>query len=326
MQLFKFFRFKHERQKIDLNDIELYQLSPTSYFEIMESSKPRRKSKSKKQEEDQEQVVAPTLEETPKEKKTVKFLRSQIVDDERKPIIVNLPIKEEDVLNVTSKATNFADTFFDYNAHMVEPCAYNENDDGLISHPEVLALHDVSTPANVCLQNSQTKEKTSVCHWCCHSIEGKSFGIPIKYVNKEFHTEGEFCCLECACAYNFNNFSRGDVVWERHNLLNLFAKDIGYQSEVHAAHPRKCLKMFGGNMTIEEFRSNHKKLVMELNVPMISKKGEMCEVNNFLKDTKTYFSMDSRLSRMNKLEQKRKDSTHANAGNNIIDRMQMRVT
>lgn len=288
-------------------------------------SKPIKKSRAKKQVEPISSVVAEHEEkpvvDVPKPKKTVKLLKSQIADLERKPVIVNLPIKEDDVINVTSGATNFADTFFDYSADMVEPCAYNENDNVLASQPEMLSASDIA-PSNI-LQGSQSKEKPSACHWCCHFIDGKSLGIPIKLVDKRFYTYGDFCSFECACAYNFDNWSCGDVIWERHNLLNMMAKDMGYQSEVHAAMPRKCLKMFGGNMSIEEFRSNHKKLVMELNVPMISKKGEMCEVNNFLKDTKTYVAMD--INRVNKLEQKRKDSSHANSGNNIIERMQMRV-
>lgn len=99
-------------------------------------------------------------------------------------------------------------------------------------------------------------ENTSIlCYWCCHSFDGKPFGIPVKYINNVFSVYGCFCSLECACAYNFKTQLCVDEMWERYNLLNLFYRKISNDNTcIIPAPDRLVLKIFGGYFSIEEFR------------------------------------------------------------------------
>ena len=59
------------------------------------------------------------------------------------------------------------------------------------------------------------------CLWCCHSFENAPFGIPTRKDGDTFTMFGNFCCAECAAAYNFDSRISGDEMWERYSLLNM---------------------------------------------------------------------------------------------------------
>jgi len=44
---------------------------------------------------------------------------------------------------------------------------------------------------------------------------------------------------------------------ERNNLLNYLSNRLGYTNIIKTAPPREMLQMFGGNMTIDEFRKTN---------------------------------------------------------------------
>jgi hypothetical protein len=99
---------------------------------------------------------------------------------------------------------------------------------------------------------------TSVhCYWCCHAFDNAPLGLPMRYYGGRFFVTGCFCSLECACAYNFHNFESNDSVDERLtrcSMLNALSMQLGGASVVASAPNRLSLKMFGGHMTIGEFR------------------------------------------------------------------------
>lgn len=105
-------------------------------------------------------------------------------------------------------------------------------------------------------KNNEWPATTSIhCYWCCHKFESSPFGIPVKYVESKFHVFGCFCSLECAAAYNFSSNDSMDEVWERYSLINMLAKKVEYKTFVKAAPNRLSLKMFGGYLDIDEFRT-----------------------------------------------------------------------
>jgi hypothetical protein len=105
-------------------------------------------------------------------------------------------------------------------------------------------------------KNNEWPQTTTICcYWCCHKFETAPFGIPVKYVDAKFHVYGCFCSLECAAAYNFSSKESVDEVWERHNLLSLLSKTIGNKEILKSAPNRLALYMFGGHLSIEEFRN-----------------------------------------------------------------------
>jgi hypothetical protein len=86
-----------------------------------------------------------------------------------------------------------------------------------------------------------------------------------------FYCVGNFCSISCAAAFNFESRESTDTVCERHALLSclfrMLQKGRGAAANdaaggcledeslvVRAAPPRTALQMFGGHLSIDEFR------------------------------------------------------------------------
>lgn len=96
------------------------------------------------------------------------------------------------------------------------------------------------------------------CYWCCHGFSTPPLGLPIRYLNGRFHVIGCFCSLECASAYNFDHMGRDSVddCLMRHSLLNALSIKLGLAPIVRQAPDRLALQIFGGHMSIDEFRAH----------------------------------------------------------------------
>jgi hypothetical protein len=113
----------------------------------------------------------------------------------------------------------------------------------------------------------EPKEGESVCWWCCHKFDTLPIGLPEKYDKGEFQLYGHFCSFNCAHAYNVhqNDFK----IWERYSLLHLYHKKVFPQStslgstRIMPAPPRQALQMFGGELTIEQFRHQNSSIAKE---------------------------------------------------------------
>ena len=95
------------------------------------------------------------------------------------------------------------------------------------------------------------------CWWCCHGADNL-LGMPTNY-NKytgEFQTRGHFCSWSCMKAYILDN--NNDILSGKLNsYMFLMRKNIyDAYSPITKAPARSRLTMFGGDMTIEEFRSS----------------------------------------------------------------------
>ena len=95
----------------------------------------------------------------------------------------------------------------------------------------------------------------SVCWHCCHPFDSKLIQIPYDMddVTHKFKVTGCFCTINCAKSYIISRRK-----WNSGNIVLLFNKMIrdlyhidGY---VTASPPQSSLKMFGGYLSIEEFR------------------------------------------------------------------------
>lgn len=113
------------------------------------------------------------------------------------------------------------------------------------------------------------------CWWCCHPWEGPDVHLPIKYNDRtrKFTTVGHFCSFECAKAWGMDN---GGSRWgEMLEFLALYRKHaMGKYVPTSVAPKRQTLKMFGGPLTIEEFRKN-------INVPWVHKPGDIHMAHTF---------------------------------------------
>lgn len=124
--------------------------------------------------------------------------------------------------------------------------------------------------------DSWPSSTTIHCWHCCHSFTNMPIGIPIKlipacgqasssegdqrnHLQYKFLVFGVFCSPGCALSYSYLPSNDVPIV-QRLNikqLLILMMKTITGQSHIHIAPApsRLALTKFGGDMTIEQFRS-----------------------------------------------------------------------
>ena len=90
-----------------------------------------------------------------------------------------------------------------------------------------------------------------VCWWCCHSFDWESLHFPFGFRSNVFRTTGHFCSWGCMKAYGIQ---RNDPRF--FDLITLMRKRIeGKITPIKTAPSRYSLKLFGGPLSIEEFRS-----------------------------------------------------------------------
>ena len=109
--------------------------------------------------------------------------------------------------------------------------------------------------------------KKICCWWCCHTTTSKLLNMPIQYDEHLdlFQCKGYFCSFECMKTYNI--YENDALVSKRQNLISLLMIKNKIE-EVKFAPPRETLKMFGGNLSISEFRKqfkNNQFLIMKSN-------------------------------------------------------------
>jgi hypothetical protein len=119
---------------------------------------------------------------------------------------------------------------------------------------------------NCLIQMSESNKKyiwpssTSIyCWWCSHPFEGPPCSLPCDYSNDTFKVCGIFCSPECAAAYNFNDVNSGYDLWERYSLLNFLYRKVYSENNIRIklAPDKLTLKIFGGNLSIKEFRTHN---------------------------------------------------------------------
>ncbi len=117
-------------------------------------------------------------------------------------------------------------------------------------------------------------EKTNIyCWWCCHQFTCTPCALPEYYKNNKFYVSGCYCSFNCAASYNFSK--NDDNMWERYTLLNLMYKKMFNKkfTKISLAPPREVLKIFGGYLSIEEFRESclkNDKVYAVIKPPLIS--------------------------------------------------------
>lgn len=117
------------------------------------------------------------------------------------------------------------------------------------------------------------------CNWCLHECKDDIVKLPYNVINGVFNMYGNFCCPECAAAFNFNEIN-DENVWERYSLLNYLYNDNSYKYNI--APSRLLLNIFGGPLDIDEYREiiNTNKTVNMLMPPLHIIKPQIEIVNN----------------------------------------------
>lgn len=102
------------------------------------------------------------------------------------------------------------------------------------------------------------------CWHCCHPFPGEPVRFPIEYDDRRdsWKVAGYFCSWSCAKTWNVDRAGSGGCdAGARECLLGLYRKKcagIPIKQGIVPAPPRQLLRVFGGTMSIEDFRRNDK--------------------------------------------------------------------
>ena len=111
--------------------------------------------------------------------------------------------------------------------------------------------------------NIYPKVTNVCCWWCCHSFTNPPVGLPRKFdlESKIFHVVGCFCSFNCIAAFNQDKSKLVPSCGT--DLLTLMYKIVTgkndfnlHNQRIKPAPSRYILKMFGGDMSIDAFRTS----------------------------------------------------------------------
>ena len=222
-------------------------------------------------------------------------------------IIAHLPLSSKDISQITgevkSNESNIVKSDFvinlDNNEHkhnMVDKCInctkfeqqYNELKNAI--NKEHYIEKNLEKRKHICnyklvsIIDGEQKwnNKTDIwCWWCCNPFDNIPVGLPEKFDNKTFYLHGSFCSLNCAHAYNLN--INDCKIWERYSLLKFLKFTIFNDDNdiIIASPPREALNVFGGHLSINDFRNKSIILTKEFRYllpPLIAITGIIDEV------------------------------------------------
>jgi hypothetical protein len=171
---------------------------------------------------------------------------------------------------------------------------------------------------------NNVNEKTTnelACWWCCHKFSEIPVGVPNKILKNKFHVFGNFCSFNCAAAYihKLDDWK----ISERLSLLHQMyysIYDIDDYESIKSAPAKETLKLFGGPLTIEEFRNTSKNHNRDyrLIVPPMTSIIPLVEENNKEKN-KCHYSTNKNIplnnlkisNKIEKLKLKRSKPLHS---------------
>lgn len=142
--------------------------------------------------------------------------------------------------------------------------------------------------------------KTDIyCWWCCHPFDSVPVGIPVRLIDDPdgdkkrdmFVCKGVFCGFHCAAAYLHQDRTlKSDAASLLNMLYRRSTEDPTYY-HIKRAPPREVLNIFGGALSVEEFRQSSRderqfSIVSLPLIPLTSHIQEIMPSNNILDDLK----------------------------------------
>ena len=177
--------------------------------------------------------------------------------------------------------------------------------------------------------NMTWPESTNIyCWWCCSAFDNIPCSLPENYKDDKFYVYGCFCTFNCAASYNFNK--NDDRMYERYSLLNLMYKKMNNKkiTKITLAPPRETLKIFGGYLTIEEFREYNLKNEKTFNLikpPLISIIPKIEENISLNKNTKTQIVNENILNKTQSNLKLKRNKPVINPNNTLQTFMDLKI-
>ena len=131
------------------------------------------------------------------------------------------------------------------------------------------------------------------CWWCCHPFDGSPLQLPYKHDDRRntFTTTGNYCSWSSMKSYAIDKYgvNRGGIICG--NIIMMRRRMYNQSGHVKPAPSRYSLDVFGGTMTIDEFRKNQtidtteKKEIISKPykdnvIPFVSNTKKMDEIKN----------------------------------------------
>ena len=159
------------------------------------------------------------------------------------------------------------------------------------------------------IHNTDWLHNTDICcWWCCHKFDTIPIGMPLYYngVLQKFNVKGVFCSFSCVMAYNKDKKLHKDDLIKY--LYRKLTGTLTLDTTLTPAPPRCSLKIFGGELTIEQFRNGFQenKIYKMIEYPMFISKDyiEEVDIQNLKKVNQKVFS-DTSLYKSQNLDEKR---------------------
>lgn len=214
----------------------------------------------------------------------------------------------------------------------VQPVPEQERKDLIINS----GIQRYTKPLMEIFNNGWPEKSTYACWTCCHMFDASPVGIPHMLIGQQFHCYGNFCSYNCAKRYLCPE--EDDDIALLHTVSDKFVEDdlsdkkqllellchletgLPFGTCIEKSPKRLMLKLFGGTMTIEEYRQNaiSNKQYHVFRSPMvpISYQMEECITKDPIKKTK-----DASLSTL-KLEKAYQNLlSQLQTGSNIIEKL-----
>ncbi len=107
-----------------------------------------------------------------------------------------------------------------------------------------------------CKKTKKIPDSTeTACFWCAHKFTWKPSVIPEREEKGTYRVYGNFCCPNCCMAYLLQENLDTHVRWERIALLHRLYGPAYSSGRIFPSPARESLKLFGGPMTIEQYRA-----------------------------------------------------------------------
>lgn len=185
-------------------------------------------------------------------------------EDNKEPLILTIyvdEIKENDEQKLFTYQCEYKEpepfTNQDY-AELLneEQCEHVKTDEGNENTYEIYENGILKNNKIIKMENILNKDNIH-CWWCCHQFSSKPLYLPVKYINEQYYVKGYFCSFPCMLTYN--KHINDSKINERNSLIYLMKKSMYKTNEkINYALPRSTLKIFGGYLSIEEFRNKSK--------------------------------------------------------------------
>lgn len=203
-------------------------------------------------------------------------------------------------------------------------------------------------------------DKTDVCcWWCCHKFDSIPVGLPVDYNAKlrKFRVKGVFCSFACMLANGDINIKTKSMVihlykqltgsytidfkddyikmlYNDNKIKELFKDNLQYQDEYIKSlasfvdepltkAPQRCvLKMFGGELNIEQFRNatKERKIYKMIEYPMYISRDYVEEVDlqNLKKVNKNLFGKQQYIPQTNTLDDKKLEQVKNRINSSVV--------